>query len=400
MIQGKLAGRLFCTISLTAAVSAQTFIVDANNGPGTNYTSIAAATAAVPGGSRLIVRAGTYAEFTIVGKTLTLLCDPGVYVSNPAWWVPAFEISWIGAGQSVTLSGLGLAGAIQSARVHDCVGAVVIEDFSMSPAVSAGFGVGDIWIHDCDQVVVRDSTATEALFWLDHARVVFENCTIHGQDAQLAAGSYSASSHAIHVENSSAEIVDCTLVGGSGNASSFFGWNREAISASGLISEVRVLAPSTITGASGQGLAPAAALGGTGSLRIDPGVVLQSAASPQIAATLVTQTAVMPTVLGQSGAPGGAMSASAIGPIGTVTILVLGLPGPPLALPGVFDEFWLNPAAYAFVAIGTPQLGAPLTGSVAVPSEQGLRGLIFAWQSVAVTGSVLEASNPSWTMVR
>lgn len=42
-------------------LSTQTFIVDASNGPGTNFTSISAAITAVPDGAVLDVRAGLYA---------------------------------------------------------------------------------------------------------------------------------------------------------------------------------------------------------------------------------------------------------------------------------------------------------------------------------------------------
>src|SRR5437762_9224013 len=49
---------VFAAFSSTAI--AQTFIVDAANGPGTNFTEIATAVAAVPDGAVLMVRAGSY----------------------------------------------------------------------------------------------------------------------------------------------------------------------------------------------------------------------------------------------------------------------------------------------------------------------------------------------------
>lgn len=108
----------------------------------------------------------------------------------------------------------------------------------------------------------------------------------------------------------------------------------------------------------------------------------------------------MLAVSGQSTIPGGSLSASALGPIGTVAILILGLPGAPLTAPGISGEFWLDPAAYAFVAIGTPQPAAPLTASVQVPNNASFRGMMFGWQAVAVTATGLEVSNPTLTVVR
>ena len=68
--------------ALAAAAVAQTFIVDVNSGPGTNFTSIAAAVAAVPDGAVLEVRPGTYAAFTIQNKSLTVFGQAGVQVAE------------------------------------------------------------------------------------------------------------------------------------------------------------------------------------------------------------------------------------------------------------------------------------------------------------------------------
>src|SRR5262245_22482850 len=75
----------------------QTFVVDAGNGPGANFTSIAAAIAAVPDGATLLVRAGTYAPFTVDAKGLTILGDPGVVVGG------SVAVRNIAAGQAVTI---------------------------------------------------------------------------------------------------------------------------------------------------------------------------------------------------------------------------------------------------------------------------------------------------------
>src|SRR5215510_991412 len=48
------------------------WIVDAANGPGTNFTSLPAAVAAAASGDTLIVRRGTYQPFQVSGKALTI----------------------------------------------------------------------------------------------------------------------------------------------------------------------------------------------------------------------------------------------------------------------------------------------------------------------------------------
>ena len=88
---------------LAAAVPAQTFVVDANNGPGTNFTTIGAAIAAVPDGAVLRVRAGHYVESSLVirGKSLAILGDGGVDIEVPALPHPTIEL--LGPQQSVVL---------------------------------------------------------------------------------------------------------------------------------------------------------------------------------------------------------------------------------------------------------------------------------------------------------
>jgi len=65
-----------CNLAIAALafpIRAQTFIVDAANGPGTNFTDIATAAATVPDGAVLEVRAGNYGSFAITSKGLTVL---------------------------------------------------------------------------------------------------------------------------------------------------------------------------------------------------------------------------------------------------------------------------------------------------------------------------------------
>lgn len=391
---------LLCS-GLCAATTAQTFVVDASNGPGTHYTSIAAATAAVPSGATLLVRPGIYGEFVIDNKSLTVIGGAGVEVANSVWWIPAFEIKWIAASQRVVLQGIALAGPIQSARVHDCAGAVVLEDLAMSPAPTNAFGVGDIWIRRCDQVALRGWNASEVLLWLIDSRVVLESCVLRGQVAQQVGSFYAPSSSALLVEGGVTELVDCRLYGGGGDPNSLFGWNRPAIDGAAVTQPVfRILAPCRLEGASAAGWAPAPAIAGGGSLRLDPAVALVSSAGSPIDPGYTVVSAPMPAVLGSSAPPGGSLTASALGPTGVLAVLVLGLPGPPFAVPGIADPVWIDPGVFAFYAIGVPQVGVPLTGSVAVPNHPSFVGLILAWQSVAATGAGLQASNPSWTLVR
>ena len=59
--------------ALLLATLVQTiWIVDAANGPGTNFTDLPAAVAAAISGDTILVRPGTYTHFNVSGKALTI----------------------------------------------------------------------------------------------------------------------------------------------------------------------------------------------------------------------------------------------------------------------------------------------------------------------------------------
>ena len=89
---------------LAAVVPAQTFVVDVANGPGTNFTQIAAAVAYAPDGAVLQVRPGHYASFAITGKSLTIVGGPGVTFGE--MFSGSITIASLAQGQRVVLHGL------------------------------------------------------------------------------------------------------------------------------------------------------------------------------------------------------------------------------------------------------------------------------------------------------
>ena len=107
---------------------AQTFVVDVANGPGTNYVSIAAAVAAVPDGSVLLVRPGNYDGFAISGKGLAVLGGTGVGITGPV------SVDSTSPTQSVVLRGLTLNSLtlchVEPVKIDvaNCSGPVLLEE--------------------------------------------------------------------------------------------------------------------------------------------------------------------------------------------------------------------------------------------------------------------------------
>ena len=61
----------FSSVPVTLAPAQSIFIVDEQGGPGSHFTDLPAAVAAVPSGSTLRVRPGSYTAPAITGKALS-----------------------------------------------------------------------------------------------------------------------------------------------------------------------------------------------------------------------------------------------------------------------------------------------------------------------------------------
>src|SRR5262249_13509994 len=145
-----------CSLALlsTSLAVAQTFVVDASNGPGTNFTDVAAAVAAVPDGATLLVRPGSYASFTLNGKGLTILGGPGVQFAGQS----AVVMNTL-SNQAVVLRGLAFADGVfgpspYAVTVDACAGAVLIEDCNHSHPPGM-LWASSLLVRDSPQVLVR-----------------------------------------------------------------------------------------------------------------------------------------------------------------------------------------------------------------------------------------------------
>ena len=99
---------LACAI-MAASISAQTqvLVVDASNGPGTNFLDLPPAVSAANPGAIVIVRPGTYSAI-VVDKGITILGDLGANIGNiTTTFQVALRVENLPASQNFTLSDLG-----------------------------------------------------------------------------------------------------------------------------------------------------------------------------------------------------------------------------------------------------------------------------------------------------
>jgi hypothetical protein len=123
---------------------------------------------------------------------------------------------------------------------------------------------------------------------------------------------------------------------------------------------------------------------GNGSVRVDPAVGHNN----PLFGPGVGTTAEMPSVVTIGGALGTPVAVTMRGPIGHAVVLLVGLPSPPLAVPGVIDPYWLQP--------GTEWTCASVQRSYPIPSVLALRGVRLGWQGLSYEPTAgLQASNPA-----
>ncbi|HLQ39125.1 MAG TPA: hypothetical protein VK348_15050, partial [Planctomycetota bacterium] len=180
---------LLGTVLLVAAAPAQTFIVDANNGPGTNFLDIASAVPAVPDGATLLVRAGSYVGFSITAKGLAIRGDPNVVVTG------SVSVRNTARQQTVELRGLGWTAAPSSTTsmliLDSCAGLLLLDSLTVpgvlncappglhclrGPAVAAT---------SCQQILLHWCSIAGNV-GLQSSNAVIDGCTLYGEDGVLA----------------------------------------------------------------------------------------------------------------------------------------------------------------------------------------------------------------------
>jgi hypothetical protein len=361
-------------LAIGAAAAAQTFVVDASNGPGANFTDLPTAVAAVPDGAVLDVRPGSYAAFTIVNKGLSVLFRPGAMVSSAA--TVAVSVTGTSPQQTVVLRGM-VVDPLLGGQIlcTNCLGLVSLANCTSTNRTGPLLVVSNCSQVEATRCTLGDFTTTMVGAELDHSSVVFRTSQIAGgspyalraiagqlQLVDTAVGGFPIYSILTGIE---LQGGDLRMVGGS--ASSFFNY----------------------------------AISGTGTARIDPSVVLTGSTLggvAQISPAVQASSLSMPAVTATDGPLGGSLTVDLRGPAGDFGALLAGLPGPPLAFPGIADPSWMLPGTEVVCATAILAAGTRLSITVPVPNVAALRGTRIVWQGASFgAANGLQASNPAVT---
>ena len=381
------ASLLTASLALLTAAPAQTFVVDASNGPGTNFTTIIAAIAAVPDGAVLLVRAGNYHSFTIAGKSLRILGETGVVVHPPGASGTSITISGLAQSKTVVLRDLtvaqGLVTGSTDVTITNCLGPVLLQRVRAGTATS--LTTARLNATDCDRLLIREHHQTAGTF-----PFTLTNCNTVVERSFL--GFYSGLSFVagvgVTLNGGTLQLIDCCVQGG---VDLFGGGTVHAVAMNG--GELRLLAGTelqagfTVSGA-------VYAVAGTGNVLFDPSIVMST---PNFAAGVTATSTALPRIT--TGFTGSVAQVQFDGEPGQLGAIALALPGPRIIVPGIDGAIWLDGATFTPVTLGIFAAGVPITATLpwaggAVPAVRAV------WQGIAFDPAAgLRVSNPSFVIL-
>ena len=372
-----------------------TWIVDAANGPGTNFTDLQAALASaqVVAGDKLIVRAGNYAPWA-TSKGVTILGEPGATVTSALPSINVVSVRDLGASATFALTRITIMHNLGATGLwlERNAGRVLLNEVTIlcNPQPPPPTGTiaslfvnqsGPLSIHACS---VLGGTGIEA--W--HTDLVVSQTTVQGWTAMFIPA---VSTPAIRATGGTAWLSQVSATGG--NSFAFPNPPSPAVVGQGTRFTIAGDARSSLTagGYSRYGTPAIHATGGE--IRIAPSVIL-------VAFNTLFPIGGNATVISQ---PLPFLGATAAGPSGTLAFevtsstndsvaLALGLPGAPLALP--FGTLHVDPATMLPLLTGVQGPSGRLALQAPVPNMPALRGLVLASQAANASGNSLALTHP------
>ena len=202
-MNSRLAFAFVLALSPAALADGAVLVVDDNGGPGVDYVDIQSAVDASAPGDVVLVKAGSYAPFGIVGKGISVVADN----EETARVSGQILVSEVPAGELAVLRGLSTSTPLSAGiAIDECAGTVFVEECSFVGEVhpnAFGSGLG------YPGARVQDS-----------ASVVFVRSSLRGGNGQIVTPTFysgaTPGADGILARRSSIIVVDCTLTGGNG----------------------------------------------------------------------------------------------------------------------------------------------------------------------------------------
>lgn len=383
-----IAPRLLLALGLVAVsllnvgLGAQrTWIVDAKNGAGTNFTDLPAAFAAVADGDIVLVRSGRYKPGTL-SKAIRLLAEPGSFVGIAA---ADFTVSGIGAGKSCVIRGLTFDDGNSfitrfSVRINDNDGLVVLDHV----VVAIARGSRGLYVKRSKGVSILDASVRPQLIVEESELTAARSLFAPYQNGPVTAGIFGYKARI--------ELTQCVALGFNGGGHAPSTW---AIRCSLTELIIRGDALSRFIGGTYNGVPASPSIDGWGTttLLVDPAVVLSP--PPKGISTLTRRQ--LPAIHTFGGQLGGKLDLVFRSKAGDPFVVGLALPTVPFDLP--FGRQWLDLSTEIFLVIARQGGSGSSQYRFNVPTSPSFRGLTLGIQALSGRGAGLELSNAEFPIL-
>lgn len=395
----RLALLLFLTAGTLAAQS-RTWIVDASNGPGTDFTDLPAAEVAARAGDVLLVRAGRYSRLQ-TSKGLAVIGTGRVEA-------PEIAVFGLPAGQTLSIANVTLTPILFAGiQVFDCAGAVHLHDVAVPLAAGTSTSrPAALRVENSSRVTVTggELVGVPAIRAVDSTVTVAGTIVTGASSERGPGGSLSPNGPGIEVERCALSIARAVVTGGDGEHDPAVTYEaRPAIAARD--STVVVAGDMDTLLTAGQllpGGVPIAAIeadGGT--LTIDPLVRLIGFNAPPVTGTTLQIWHRVPSMLATGGVLGGPLTLEVVSRAQSLVSFLAGLPGAPQQLP--FGTLFLDPGTM-IDALTVFQNANELTRlTFTVPNDPALVAVPLGFQAFQwdlAVGRELALSNPAVVVLR
>lgn len=361
-----------------AALDAQTtWIVDAKNGAGTNFTDLPAAFAKVQDGDLVIVRSGLYSVGQL-DKAIRLVGEPGAVVNIGQ---TDFLVTGIGAGKTCAIQGLQFQGGFlvsAQVRVRDNAGLVVFADVQIVLQGSSG-----LYAQRSKAVAITNSAIRPQLT-VEEGELSATWCSFRPfSNGPVAVG--------IFAYKARLDLAECVAQGFNGGGHLPSTW---AVRASQTALVIRGDKNSSYLGGTYSSQAFSASITGNddSTLLVDPAVVLSPA--PEKMKSITKRP--LPWLFARGGKLGGTLDLEISSPATHPYVLAVSLPTAPFDLP--FGRQWLHIPTEIFLVFGKQGSTGFTSHRYNVPNSANLRGLTPGFQALSGT-TVLDLTNPVFPVV-
>jgi hypothetical protein len=370
-------------MAATLAAQGRTWIVDRNNGAGTDFLDIPPAVAAASDGDTLRIRPGVYSPFS-TGKALALLGEAGVIVRGGfAPRLGVVEIRQLPAGRSLVMDRIRVEPLFDSAGVvgSSCQGRIHLEDVEVVAPTITTTDVGACSFVQCTLATITGG----ALYGSPALRaatsvVVATGVRIDGAD-NCGAMRCTIVGTGIRADNATVLLARSSVSGGDGSFFNPFITPEPAIRALGSTLVATGDATTTICAGSVPNGPPIPGIqADIGAVHLDTSIaVLGSNGGPDIAGTATVQRRRIPALLAAGTPPGGTLGGELTALAGSPFQIIVSLPGDPIALP--FGTVLFDPTIVLPIAIGTIGASGRFPFAVQMPANPALADLPVVLQA-------------------